>query len=330
MSGLKRGIKEIVSASLPNTYENLKYLYQKHLKPKQYPNELARWFRKVTGGELVLEQPTSFNQKIQWLKLYDSTPEKGRLADKYLVREYVSKRIGGQYLVPLLGVWDDPDDINFDILPNRFVLKATHGCGWNVIVQDKSRLDIKATRKQLRKWLRTDWAWTGGLELHYQYCLPRIVAERYLEDASGDLCDYKVHVFNAGEPIILVCKDRNKGDLPKKAYYDASWNPIDLHEGECEAFVCPCPEHLEEMLENSYELACGFKFVRVDWYEADGKLWFGEMTFTPSSGVKHFVPSWWNFEFGRRIDLKGKPIGWSRAHRLSGVCRSGATRFLAR
>ena len=120
---------------------------------------------------------------------------------------------------------------------------------------------------------------------------------------DDSLIDYKVHVFNNGEPIILVCCDRAEGKLAKKAYYDCNWNSIDLREGENETFDCPHPEYLERMLSASFQLADGFPFVRVDWCECRGRLWFGEMTFTPASGAKHFVPPSWNYEFGRRIDL---------------------------
>lgn len=119
------------------------------------------------------------------------------------------------------------------------------------------------------------------------------------------LIDYKVHVFNNGEPIVLVCCDRAEGKLPKKAYYDCEWNKIDLREGDSEVFDCPRPRHLETMLLASCKLADGFPLVRVDWYECEGRLWFGEMTFTPANGVKRFIPTKWNFEFGRRIDLSG-------------------------
>lgn len=130
------------------------------------------------------------------------------------------------------------------------------------------------------------------------------IDERARESASnGSPTDYKVHVFNNGEPIILVCRDRLEGKLAKKAYYDRSWNRVDLREGESEPFDCPRPEHLERMLSASSRLANGFPFVRVDWYECGGRLWFGEMTFTPANGAKRFIPPRWNHEFGRRIDL---------------------------
>lgn len=132
------------------------------------------------------------------------------------------------------------------------------------------------------------------------------LTKKELSGASAEtqsLIDYKVHVFNEGDPIILVCKDREKGLLPRKSYYDTGWNLVDLREGDSEPFDCPRPLHLGEMLHRSFELARGFQFVRVDWYEAGGRLWFGEMTFTPASGAKRFIPPEWNEEFGRRVNL---------------------------
>ena len=277
------------------------------LREEDYPAHLAAWFEGYVGEKLSLDNPQSFNQKVQWMKLYASTPEKGRLADKYLVREFVAGAVGDGCLIPLLGVWDDADVIGFDALPDRFVLKATHGCGWNIVVRDKSRLNVSATRRTLRRWLGLNYAYQGGFELHYRYCEPRVVAEEFLEN-PGDgesLVDYKVHMFNNGEPIILVCKDRLAGQLPKKAYYDAEWCRLPLREGDSELFDCPRPACLDEMLDKSRRLAEGFPFVRVDWYVVDGRLYFGEMTFTPASGAKRFVPEEWNYEFGRRIDLAG-------------------------
>lgn len=267
---------------------------------------LAGWFWESVGEDLDLVNPRSFNQKIQWMKLNDSTPEKGRLADKYLVREFIESKIGDGYLVPLLGVWDDPDDIDFEKLPDRFALKATHGCGWNIIVPDKAKLDIRRARRDLSRWLGLDFAYcTDGLELHYSYCEPRIIAEEFLDTGGLSLVDYKVHMFNDGEPIILVCADRVAGQLPKKAYYTPEWERLPLREGDSELFDCPKPPRLAEMMEMSRVLADGFPFVRVDWYVVRGKLYFGEMTFTPASGAKHFVPGEWNYEFGRRIALPG-------------------------
>ena len=189
-------MKELVARILPKRLliwhrlnnQRRRYERNKALEPGEYQREIARWFKEASGEDLNLEHPQTFNQKIQWLKLNDSTPEKGRLADKYLVREYVAKRIGEEYLVPLLGVWDDPNDIDFDVLPERFVLKCTHGCGWNIIVRSKAELNVPATRRKLKRWLETDYAYCDGLELHYHFCEPRVVAEAYLENSTGGGC----------------------------------------------------------------------------------------------------------------------------------------------
>ena len=283
----------------------LRQRQESSLRKEDYPLALADWFEGHAGERLSLDNPQTFNQKILGMKLNASTPEKGRLADKYLVREFVTDTVGDGCLIPLLGVWDDAAKIDFGALPDRFVLKATHGCGWNIIVRDKARLNIPATRKTLRRWLGLNYAYQGGFQLHYRYCEPRIVAEEFLESqADGvSLIDYKVHVFNDGDPIALVCKDRVAGQLPKKAYYDAGWSQLTLREGDSELFDCPRPACLDEMIDKSRRLAEGFPFVRVDWYVVNGKLYFGEMTFTPANGIKRFVPKGWNYEFGRRIKL---------------------------
>lgn len=290
------------------------YRRRASLSPEEYPKEMEAWLKDVVGESLDLDNPSSFNQKIQWLKLYDSTSKKGRLADKYLVREFVSESIGAQYLVPLLGVWDSADKIPFDDLPDRFALKATHGSAWNIIVTDKATLNRRAACSTIDRWLKTDYSFWYTFELHYQYCEPRVIAERYLEGfETGELVDYKVHVFNAGEPIILVCRDRVGSEFPKKAYYDANWNKLDLLEEGSESFDTPRPKNLETMLECSAKLAEGFVLVRADWYEIDGQLFFGEMTFTPANGDKKFNPKEWNDEFGRRMDLTVLPA-WQDMH----------------
>ncbi|MCD8127632.1 MAG: hypothetical protein LUD82_09395 [Clostridiales bacterium] len=155
-----------------------------------------------------LEHPRTHTEKIQWLKLYDSTPLKGELSDKYLVRDYVREKIGKEYLVPLLGAWDRAEDIPFDELPERFALKATHGSSWNIIVHDKSKLDVVNAKRKLNKWLRTDFAFYDGLEMHYRYTKPRIVAEAYMENTGGDIDDYKAFCFDGKARYILFLTGR--------------------------------------------------------------------------------------------------------------------------
>ena len=155
------------------------YDYCLELKPEQYEQELKLWFKKKTGKSLDLISPKSFNEKIQWLKLYNSTPLKTILADKYLVRNYVKEKIGEGYVLPLLGVYDSFEEIDFDKLPNEFVLKANHGSGWNLIVKDKMDIDYNDAKKKFFVWTRTNFAFKNGFELHYANILPKLIVEEY-------------------------------------------------------------------------------------------------------------------------------------------------------
>ncbi len=286
-------------------------LIPEFLYPKFYPKSLKRWYVDRTGEELNLEHPQSFNEKLQWLKLNDSTPFKGRLADKYLVRGYIKEQIGPDYLVPLLGVWDDPSEIDFDALPDRFFLKATHSSGRNMYVSNKEQLDKKETLKTLHKWLRWNYGFSPKLELQYRYCEPRIIAEPELEEPTGPgsilggVVDYKCYIFNTSHVVIAVYVDRNLNEYAKKvAYYDASWSKLDISEkGRDSNFEVEKPKVLNEMIALSRKLACDFPFVRVDWFVIEGKLYFGEITFTPYAGAIELDPPRWDAIFGSWIEL---------------------------
>lgn len=312
----KSNLKRVLPESLRERYEGMKLAVRQRreaaVRPEDYPVHLAQWFRDATGEELDLENPVTFNQKVQWMKLYDSTPEKGRLADKYLVREYVAERIGDQYLVPLLGVWDNPDDIDFDALPERFVLKATHGCGWNVIVRDKAKLDVKATRRKLRRWLETDYSLCGGLELHYRYCQPRIVAEQFLENTPGehsDLYDYKFWCFGGRVEYVQFLEDRSRG--LKMSFFDREWRrqPF-VYSYPRDRRDAPMPGNLEEMIGLAERLAEGMPHVRADFYRLDdGKLYFGELTFTSMGGICAWDPPETNLMMGALVELPPRETG---------------------
>lgn len=186
----------------------MKYLYYKGLHPDQYASALADWYYDIHDWKrLDLENPKTYNEKMQWLKLYDSIPMKTRLADKYLVREWVIEKIGEEYLVTLLGVWDNFDEIDFDKLPDKFALKANHGCDWNIIVTDKSKFDKEDARRKFKSWLGINFAFRNGLELHYLNIPPKIIAEEYLEDIN--LYDYKFMCFNGEVKFLWVVSDRS-------------------------------------------------------------------------------------------------------------------------
>ena len=263
---------------------------------------LKVWFFKKTGEILDLDDPKNFNQKIQWLKLYDNTPLKTRLADKYLVREWIKEKIGEEYLIPLLGVWDKFDDIDFDKLPDRFVLKANHGCAYNYIVKDKSKMDKEDARKKFNKWMKRNYAQNGGLELHYKDIPPKIIAEAYVEDSNKELNDYKIMCFNGKAKYIWI--DQGRFTKRTENIYNTKWElqPFLLSYPNSKEQVPP-PENLDKMFELAEILAKDFPLVRVDFYNVDGKIYFGEMTFTSCSGIDKFIPSKYNKIWGDMLKL---------------------------
>ena len=298
------GVKFIYhhSTILQNIIENRQHNYYKNLHPEKYPQELAKWYHSVTGKQLNLDNPKTFDEKIQWMKLYDSTPMKTQLADKYLVRDYVTEKIGEEYLIPLLGVWDSFDEIDFDILPNQFVLKANHGSGWNIIVRDKSEFNWKDAKKKFDKWMNTNFAYKAGLELHYKNIRPKIIAEKYLENEVGDLYDYKILCFSGLAEYVWV--DYGRYSNHHRDVYDRNWNlqPFTIIYPNSGKAVT-VPSKLKELLELAEKLATGFSHVRVDFYIVGDNIYFGEMTFTSNNGVNRIVPEEYSSVLGDKIVL---------------------------
>lgn len=259
---------------------------------------LERAFKHYIGKELNLDNPQTFNEKLQWLKLYDRKPEYTTMVDKYRVRKYIAEKLGEEYLIPLLGVWDDPEEIDFDKLPNQFVLKCNHNSGLGMcICKDKTKLDIKKVKKDLRKGLKQDYYLTGR-EWPYKNVPRRVIAEKYMVDESGtELKDYKVFNYN-GEPRLIEV-DYGRFTKHMRNLYSTDWDYI---EGEIEfptdqAHSIPRPEKLEEMLELSRKLSVGIPHVRTDFYSINGRIYFGEMTFYHGSGMEHFRPE----ELGEKL-----------------------------
>lgn len=267
------------------------YYYHKSLKPEQYPSALKKWFKHKTGRELNLEHPHTFDEKIQWMKLYDSTKIKAILSDKYAVRAWVKDTIGEEYLIPLLGVWNRFDDIDFNKLPDRFVLKTNHGSTWNIIVPDKSKLNITSARRKMNRWMRTDFAFVEGLQLHYSLIERKIIAEEYIENGGNNLYDYKIHCYD-GKPIWIEFIG-NRSSLPMEICLTADWKPFPYYDGEFTLYkeIPPAPPCLNKLLELSTILSKDFNYVRCDFYVLDsGDIRFGEMTFTPGSGATNWQP----------------------------------------
>jgi len=283
------------------------YYYGLNLDPSMYRDGLELWYENRVGGKLNLDNPRLFNEKLQWLKLYDSTPLKTRLADKYEVRAWVRGLIGDQYLIPLIGVWYHYDEIDFETLPERFALKCTHGCKWNLIVKDKQAIDHLSAKNKFERWLSTNHAFNTGYELHYKDIPPRIIAEEYLENSDNDLHDYKIWCFDGVPAYIQHISTRKTGAV--MTYFDTQWNvmPFITNFKRSDNPV-PKPERLEELLALAGALSKGFCVVRVDFYVLnDNSIKFGEMTFTPSSGKMKWDPPEYNQIIGDMVKLERLP-----------------------
>ncbi len=254
-----------------------------------------------------LKNPKTFNEKIQWIKLYDRNPLMTLYADKYEVRKIVEKKIGPHILNELYGVFENPDEIDFDLLPESFVLKATHGSGWNIIVRDKSVLEIEKAKKGMRKWLGKNF-YAKKREWAYKDIPPRIICEKYMENKDGSLNDYKFYCFNGNPLFIQVDFGRYSGH--SRAFYDTEWQKLDFFYAKS-GKVRRCekernrPDCLIKMVEIACALSSDFAFARVDLYEVDGKVVFGEVTFYPKNGGGRFSPGHLDVEFGNLIPLPG-------------------------
>ena len=272
---------------------------------KWIPDELflKMRYRATMGKKLDLNTPRTFNEKLQWLKIHDRNPLYTTLADKYAVREYIRKKLGEEYLIPLVGgPWQNANEIDFDRLPNQFVLKCTHDSGGIVICRDKDELDIKSAKKMLNRKLRKNYFYWGR-EWPYKNIKPKIVAEQYISDSNGkEIKDYKLHCFNGVVKLILVCMDRSGRE--KKVFYDKEWNKLELRRCNMptDAEISK-PRMLKDMIKIAELLSKEISFLRVDLYEISEKLYFGELTFFPASGLELFKPTGWDEIMGKWLYL---------------------------
>lgn len=255
---------------------------------------------------LHINPPRTFNEKIQWLKLYDRRSFYTNIVDKYSVRSYIEQRIGADHLIPLLGIWNCVEDIDFDQLPRAFVLKCTHDSGSVIICKDKSTFDTEVAKKKLKKCLLQN-IYYNGREWPYKNAKPRVIAEKCLIDnESGDLKDYKFMCFNGEPKCIFTGSNRQSGEL-YITFFDLKWNrlPFERHY-PCDPRDIKKPQNLSEMIELAKILAKEFTFIRVDFYEADGIIYFGELTLYPGSGFEEFRPDEWDLKMGRWLQLPGE------------------------
>lgn len=271
------------------------------LPDKQY---LQLMFHAQLGYKLNLKNPKTFNEKLQWLKLYDRRPEYTQMVDKVEAKKYVSNIIGEEHIIPTLAVYDRAEDINFDTLPNQFVLKVTHDSGGIVICKDKAKLDRREAIMKLSQGLKENFFYMNR-EWPYKNVQPRIIAEKYMCDEYGELRDYKWFCFDGEPKAMFVATDRFAEDEETKFdFFDVDFNHLPFTNGHPNAIEeIKKPTAFEGMKKLAAQLSRGLTHVRVDFYEVNGHIYFGELTFYHWSGFKNFNPSEWDLIFGSWMKL---------------------------
>lgn len=276
---------------------------------KNMPDDeyISKKYKALMGSAPDLDAPKTLNEKLQWLKLHNRKPEYSVMVDKYRVRDYIAETIGEEYLIPLVGAWDDPDEIDFASLPDRFVLKCNHNSGLGMcICRDKASLDIKKVKSELKKGLKQDY-YLSGREWPYKNVPRKIICERYMTDSpdSSDLTDYKFFCFNGHADSVMLCLDRSSGDT-KFYFFDKDWNlrRYNVRGKNAPAdFTLPKPKNMDKMFEIAEKLSDGMPFARIDLYNSDDHIYFGEITFFPDSGFDPNILAETDLYFGNLIDI---------------------------
>lgn len=266
---------------------------------------LKLMYRLQVGKKLNLDNPKTYNEKLQWMKIHNRKPEFCDLVDKYEVKKVVSSAIGDEFIIPTLGIWDKFDDINFESLPNQFVLKCTHDSGGVVICKDKRTFDKDNARRILEKSLKCNFYWVAR-EWPYKNVKPRILAEELIGDGNEihGLSDYKIFVFNGKARAFYITYDRGTESGTKIDVYDIEGNRLPFTWGyPTSDYPLVKPKNFDLMISLAEKLGEKLPHVRVDFYNLNGKIYFGEMTFYCWSGLKAFVPDEWDKRFGDWIDL---------------------------
>lgn len=301
ISMIKENMKR--NETIVNAYDKLKAIYYKHLITDEYL--IKKQFKESLGREVDLNNPIKFNDKLQWLKLNWHDPIATKCADKYEVRKIIKEKIGEEYLNELIGVYASVDEIDIDKLPDKFVLKGTHGSGFNVICNDKKSINWDAKFKEMKQWFNKNYYWQNR-EPVYRDIKPHIICEKYLAQDDGDeLRDYRFFCFN-GEPKFITVDfsiiDKKK---TRRNLYDLEWNLMNAeisYPKETNIKVKK-PEKLEEMIELSKRLSSGFPHARVDFYYIKNKIIFGEITFFHQSGMGKITPEDFEIKMGNWLEL---------------------------
>ena len=256
---------------------------------------------------LNFENVTTFNEKLQWLKLHDRKEIYTTMVDKYEVKKYVADLIGGEYVVPTYGIYESYNEIDFDVLPNQFVLKVTHygGSRGVFIIKDKNTINYSNIENEIEKLLKEN-LYNYSREWPYKNVKPRIIIEKYMKNEDEEeLKDYKLFCFNGKPKIILVCSERSSSSNMCETWFDEDWNLMDIIEGNhrVDKNIKP-PQSFKKMKYLASQLSKNIPFVRIDFYEVNSKIYFGEMTFFPASGFEKFEPKEWDKKLGEMIDLE--------------------------
>ena len=277
-----------------NNKKVLKLSDEKYLKIRYY----ATFHKKLN-----LKNPQTFNEKMQWLKLYDRKEIYSTMVDKYEAKKYVAKIIGEKHIIPTLGIYDNFDDINFDELPNKFVIKCTHDSGGLIIVRDKAKLDKKAAKKKINKSLKRNYYWNGR-EWPYKNVKPRIIIEKFMQFDNGrGVIDYKFQTMNGKVKYCYICTDRETGNV-KFTQFDENKKLMKINQkGYPIDPNIKLPKNYDEMFKYAEILAKDIPELRVDFYSINDKIYFGELTFFDSSGFLRFEPEDWDYKFGQMLDL---------------------------
>ena len=272
---------------------------------------LSYKFKQKMGYPMDWKNPKTFNQKLQWLKVYDRNPLYTTLVDKYEVKKYVSDKIGDQHIIPTLGVWDKFDEINFDSLPDQFVLKCTHDSGGLVIVRDKSKFDKESAREMFRVALNRN-PYSVTREWPYKNVKPRIIAEQYMEDENdaAGLTDYKFFCFNGKPEMLYVSQGLEDHSTASISFFDMEGKSMPFHRSDFKPIggEITLPSNFKQMKETASKMAkeVGCPFVRIDLYSVRGQMYFSEVTFSPCSGMLPFEPKDWDYTLGGWIKLPSK------------------------
>ena len=269
---------------------------------------LKMQYKATFGKKLDLKNPKTYNEKLQWLKLYNRKTIYTEMVDKYEAKKYVSELIGEEYIIPTLGVWDNFDDIDFDKLPDKFVIKCTHDSGSVVICRDKNTFDLDKAKTKINKSLKRSLFWHGR-EWPYKNLKPRIIAEQYLEDEfSKELSDYKFYCFNGEPRILYVSRGLENHETARISFVTLDWEQAPVKRGDFKSFeqLPPKPKTFDLMMELAKKLSENIPFLRVDFYDINGQLYFGELTFFPGAGFTVLEPEEWDYTLGNWIRLPEK------------------------